>query len=284
MLDSGLLSKNFIGRDGFIWWIGQVPDAKFWKGNIPNLPQNKPSDLPGFKYRVKVRILGYHTSDLTKLPDEDLPWALVMLPTTAGSGSGGNSVTPRFSGGEFVFGFFLDGDNGQQPVIIGMLGNSTQTLLSKSLPSVGFKPYSGYSSTGKSIPSHGLRTSKEIEKSSTPNAATSVSTGSKGGAPPVSQSGTTPSPTTSASQEASNSTGDLKTQHQDQQQKNNKEFTLANACKKDTKKKDKIKTAIKNLIRAIKGAQKYYDKYVSPTTNLIFNITAEIRVCSGLST
>jgi len=73
MLDSGLLSKNFIGRDGFIWWIGQVPDAKSWSGNLPFLPQKSPSDLPGFKYRVKVRILGYHTSDLKNLPDDDLP-------------------------------------------------------------------------------------------------------------------------------------------------------------------------------------------------------------------
>lgn len=282
MLDSGLLSKNFIGRDGFIWWIGQVPDAKFWKGNIPTLPQNKPSDLPGFKYRVKVRVLGYHTSDLTKLPDEDLPWALVMLPTTAGAGSGGNAVTPRFSGGEFVFGFFLDGDNGQQPVIIGMLGNSTQTLLSKSLPSVGFKPYSGYSSTGKKVASHSLLPAKEIAKASTPNTNASVPSGSKGGAPQVSQSGTTPSANTSASQESSTSTGDLKTQHRDAQQKDNKEYPLGNACKKDKKKKSKIKSAIKNLIKAIKGLQKNYDKYVAPTVNEISSITTEIRECAGL--
>lgn len=282
MLDSGLLSKNFIGRDGFIWWIGQVPDAKFWKGNIPTLPQDKPADLPGFQYRVKVRVLGYHTSDLTKLPDEDLPWALVMLPTTAGSGSGGSATTPKFTGGEFVFGFFLDGDNGQQPVIIGTLGNSTQNLLSKSLPSVGFKPYSGYSSTGKKVPPHGRRTAGAIAKDSTPNSNVSVPSGSAGGSPNVRTSGTTPSTTTSANPEGANSTGDQRAQHQEVQQQNNKEFPLGNACKKDKKKKSKIKSAIKNLTKSIKGLQKSYDKYVSPTLNEVSSITTEIRECAGL--
>lgn len=282
MLDSGLLSKNFIGRDGFIWWIGQVPDAKFWKGNLPTLPQDDPSSLPGFKYRVKVRILGYHTADLNSLSDEDLPWALVMLPTTAGSGSGANAITPRFSGGEFVFGFFLDGDNGQQPVIIGTLGNSTQTVLSKSLPSVGFKPFSGHTSTGKQVPSYGLKDSKGVDKSTVPNNNQSIPSGSKGGTPNIVVSGNSSLPGTSPNQESSNSTGDTKTAHQERQQDNNKEFPLGNACKKDKKKKEGIKSAIKELVRVISGVQKYYDAYVSPTLNMAQNISSQISLCAGL--
>jgi hypothetical protein len=278
MLDSGLLSKNFIGRDGFIWWIGQVPDAKSWSGNLPTLPQKNPSDLPGFKYRVKVRILGYHTSDLKNLPDQDLPWALVMMPTTSGSGSGSNYTTPRFSGGEFVFGFFLDGDNGQQPVIIGILGNSTQTLLSKSLPSVGFKPFTGHTN-GKSVPSHELKSSKQIQKDGTPNGP-QVPTGSKGGNPNTTVSATIPNPSNSPNPEGP--PADISRQHSDAQQKDNKEYPLGNACKKDKKKKSKIKSAIKNLIRAIKGIQKIYDTYVATTANTISNITSEISECAGL--
>jgi hypothetical protein len=278
MLDSGLLSKNFIGRDGFIWWIGQVPDAKSWSGNLPTLPQKNPSDLSGFKYRVKVRILGYHTSDLKNLPDQDLPWALVMMPTTSGSGSGSNYTTPRFSGGEFVFGFFLDGDNGQQPVIIGILGNSTQTLLSKSLPSVGFKPFTGHTN-GKSIPPHELKASKQIQKDGTPNGP-QVPTGSKGGTPNTTVSATIPNPSNSPNPEGP--PADISRQHSDAQQKDNKEYPLGNACKKDKKKKSKIKSAIKNLIRAIKGIQKSYDTYVATTANTISNITSEISECSGL--
>jgi len=358
MLDSGLLSKNFIGRDGFIWWIGQVPDAKIWNGNLPTLPQNSPSDLPGFQYRVKVRILGYHTSDLTTLSDEELPWALVMLPTTAGSGSGGNTTTPRFSGGEFVFGFFLDGDNGQQPVIIGHLGNSTQTILSKSLPSLGFKPFSGYTSTGKQVPSHGQRDPAAVQRdriqggtNAPPIPVSSGSAAAGGGVQPsntnyeqmpaaelkkilrtdltptkaefeaakkareegkaaglsgepleqkvlaatarakfgppnatspVTVSATTPNPAKPANPEGGNGAGDIRSKTQVNQQQDNKEYTLANACKKDKKNKSKIKSAIKNLTRAIKGMQRINDTYINPSLNEIANITAEIRKCAGI--
>jgi len=201
-----------------------------------------------------------------------------MMPTTSGSGSGSNYTTPRFSGGEFVFGFFLDGDNGQQPVIIGILGNSTQTLLSKSLPSVGFKPFTGHTN-GKSIPPHELKASKQIQKDGTPNGP-QVPTGSKGGSPNTTVSATTPNPSNSPNPEGP--PADISRQHSDAQQKDNKEYPLGNACKKDKKKKSKIKSAIKNLIRAIKGTQKNYDKYIAPTINQISNITSEINECAGI--
>jgi len=278
MLDSGLLSKNFIGRDGFIWWIGQVPDAKFWKGNLPELPQNSPSDLPGFKYRVKVRILGYHTSDLTLLPDSDLPWALVMLPTTSGSGSGANTVTPRFSGGEFVFGFFLDGDNGQQPVIIGTLGNSSQTLLSSSLPSVGFKPFSGFTSSQKQIPAYSIRSPEETKKEAVKGEGT-VETGSSGNQPNVKTSAATlPNP---PNIEGSGSTSDLKDANSNAQQQDNPSYPLANACKKG-KNKEGIKTGLERLVRSLEGIQKVNDVYISPTLNAVYDVTSEIQLCAGI--
>ncbi|NBV27469.1 hypothetical protein EBS02_00370 [bacterium] len=285
MLDSGLLSKNFIGRDGFIWWIGQIPDAKVWKGNIPTLPQNNSSNLPGFKDRVKVRILGYHTSNVNLLSDEDLPWALVMLPTTAGGGSGANAVSPRFAGGEFVFGFFLDGDNGQQPVIIGLLGNSTQTLLSKTIPSVGFKPFSGYTSSLKRTPNHSLKDSKSIENTRTPNPNQTIPTGSAGGQSSASIPVTSPSTTDSESQESSRATADQKTNHQEAQQEDNKEFTTANACKDNKKQGSGIQTAIKNLVKFMRSIRKYFDAYVNPVTNEISKISSQItnvaRIISG---
>ena len=61
MLEQGLLKKQFVGRDGFFWWIGQVVDSAKWKDNSPALPTK---DLPGMKRRVKVRIMGYHTADV----------------------------------------------------------------------------------------------------------------------------------------------------------------------------------------------------------------------------
>ena len=38
--------------------------------------------------RVRVRILGKHSPNLSEIPTESLPWATVMLPTTSPSVSG----------------------------------------------------------------------------------------------------------------------------------------------------------------------------------------------------
>ena len=64
--------KNFMGKDGFTWFVGVVED------------RNDPQKLG----RLRVRCLGYHTEDLTKLPTSDLPWAHVMNPITSATVSG----------------------------------------------------------------------------------------------------------------------------------------------------------------------------------------------------
>ena len=30
MIENNLLKSNFLGRDGFRWWIGQIPPSKTW--------------------------------------------------------------------------------------------------------------------------------------------------------------------------------------------------------------------------------------------------------------
>ena len=143
-MDNGLLKKQFVGRDGFYWWLGQVVASKFWQDNNPPKPVKKADELPGLKRRVKVRIFGYHTASIGDLPDEDLPWAYCMFPVTSGGASGGMSNSVNFSGGEFVFGFFLDGEDGQQPIIMGVMDKSSQLTFPKEIPDVGFSPFQGY--------------------------------------------------------------------------------------------------------------------------------------------
>ena len=93
-----------MGQDGFNWFIGVIEDR---------------AD-PEFASRVKVRCLGYHTADIQKIPTEDLPWASVMMPVTAGANSG-IGVSPHFLlEGTWVVGFFRDPAK-QEPVIIGAL-------------------------------------------------------------------------------------------------------------------------------------------------------------------
>ena len=123
MLDQSMLTTNYVGRDGFVWWIGKVADAKHWK--------NKATDLEeGWAYRCKVRIIGSHPFDEAELSDEDLPWAHVMVDANSGSGQSCFGDSSRMVGGETVFGFFMDGDDAQQPVIMGALARSVNKIKS----------------------------------------------------------------------------------------------------------------------------------------------------------
>ena len=94
----------FMGQDGFNWFVGVVEDR---------------AD-PEKASRVRVRCVGYHTADNKKIPTEDLPWASVMMPVTAGANSG-IGFSPHFLlEGTWVVGFFRDPAK-QEPVIIGAL-------------------------------------------------------------------------------------------------------------------------------------------------------------------
>ena len=112
-------STNFIGKDPMQWWIGQVTDPKKgeWGNSLEKQEAEDGEDI--YSHRCRVRIVGYHGND-AELPDEDLPLAHVLLPpgvsTTAGRGK-----TMNYHGGEVVVGFFLDGADGQQPIIFGTL-------------------------------------------------------------------------------------------------------------------------------------------------------------------
>ena len=72
-----LIKNNFIGRDGFVWWIGQI---------APDAAQIDQISGTGWGNRHKVRIMGYHPYSTAELKDEDLPWAQVMLPPGVSTG------------------------------------------------------------------------------------------------------------------------------------------------------------------------------------------------------
>ena len=144
MINESLIKRYNIGKDGFSWWLGQVCEAQTWMENFPPLPIDIAHDLPGFKRRVKVSILGWHTSSKEELKNDELPWAYCLLPVTAGGGGGGASESLNLQGGEWVFGFFLDGEDGQQPVIIGVLDKSTQEDYRDETTEVRYQPFSGF--------------------------------------------------------------------------------------------------------------------------------------------
>lgn len=157
MIDQSLLQNNFIGRDGFLWWIGQIPPLESMGAQVKG---------GGWGNRYKVRIIGYHPYSESELPNEDLPWAQVLIPATAGSGAANVSTGIQLQQGDTVLGFFLDGDNAQIPVILASFGRTD--LVSTKEYSSPFVPFTGYNSLipkAKTTPSE----SSELKQNSQPS-------------------------------------------------------------------------------------------------------------------
>jgi len=110
--------SEFMGKNGFQWFVGVVEDRK------------DPKTLG----RLRVRCLGYHTEGIDKLPTSDLPWAHVMNPITSATVSGLGQSPLGAVEGTWVVGFFQDGSDAQQPIIIGTLPG-----VPSELPDIGAK-------------------------------------------------------------------------------------------------------------------------------------------------
>jgi len=123
--------SEFMGKAGFQWFVGVVEDRQ------------DPKTLG----RLRVRCLGYHTEVLDKLKTEDLPWAHVMNPVTSATVSGLGQTPLGAVEGTWVVGFFQDGSDAQQPIIIGTLPG-----VPSELPDTGSKK--GFMDTGGNYPKY----------------------------------------------------------------------------------------------------------------------------------
>jgi hypothetical protein len=147
-----LFDPGFLGTQ-FIWWIGQVADDSEWRNNSLSGKFEDPNSIPGWGRRYKVRIMGLHDKEEESIPSDQLPWANVMYPITAGGGQANASTTSALRQGNFVFGFFMDGQDQQVPVIMGIMGQNAQTPMSTKIGNTGsnFAATSGYAE-GKTPP------------------------------------------------------------------------------------------------------------------------------------
>ena len=124
---------NFMGKDGFVWFVGVVEDRLD----------------PKFLGRLKVRCLGYHTENLNKLPTADLPWSHVLNPITSATVSGVGQSPLGAVEGSWVMGYFRDGGAAQEAVIMGTLPGVPGNLPTKvakneddnKYPGKGFQDY-----------------------------------------------------------------------------------------------------------------------------------------------
>ena len=217
MIDESLLKSNFIGRDGFRWWIGQIPPIEDMSGQV---------DGKGWGNRFKVRIIGYHPYSEAELSNEDLPWAQCLIPTTAGSGAANVATGVQLQPGDTVLGFFLDGDNAQIPVILATFGR-TFSVPSKTYQSP-FVPFTGYSS--------------KVEKAKvTPNQSNE------------SREDSNPSPASVTEDQAAAISQRVGYQVFSENFAIGNQIPLANTVKNT--RVDKIKSIVKNLLRKLKNLQ-----------------------------
>jgi len=104
-----MISDDFYG-DSYRWFTGIV------------------QDIGDDRSRVRVRIFGiHHTEDTEKVSNEDLPWALVLYPTTGGQTSGG-TASHGLVRGTWVVGFFADGEDSQQPIVLGVINGGQNSM------------------------------------------------------------------------------------------------------------------------------------------------------------
>ena len=112
----------YIGHQDFSWWLGTVVNA-----------DDKDAKLG----RVKVNILGRHRPDAKPV---DLPWALVMQPTTNAAVSGVGNAASQLKPGSFVMGFFLDHPDDQQPIVMGTMFNQVKGVVQPGSPEAWTRP------------------------------------------------------------------------------------------------------------------------------------------------
>ena len=138
-----------------IGFFGQIVDESTWLDNTANYDFKHKlhftKDIAGQSYRCKVRIFGRDTQ-IKNFPDDQLEMAEVLLPTTAGSGHAGSVQTPNLKQGMYVFGFYKDGIDATEPIIMGVLPNNAQTSLFGGDPDENFIPRSGYFGNRRQIP------------------------------------------------------------------------------------------------------------------------------------
>jgi hypothetical protein len=92
--------KDFAGKNGFVWWTGIVEDR-----------------LDPLKLgRCRVRCVGWHSENKAHLPTNMLPWTIPAYPVN-------QTQTYAPKDGDMVFGFFMDGENAQNPVMLGVFPN-----------------------------------------------------------------------------------------------------------------------------------------------------------------
>jgi len=252
MIEQSFFQSNFLGRDGFKWWIGQVadPESSGWS-RAATLVEKEDCQY----YRVKVRILGYHPSR-NKLADQDLPFAHVLVPLGQGTGVNNIAESHDIQGGESVLGFFADGDDCQQPIIFGAFyrqRDQTDETFAEGEDAT-FNRFSGKKSLPDTEQNH---LSEKTDSSGGTNVATGES--STPATPTQQPPGIPLNPTKALAAHALLS---------------NVTVTPPNPCQNNDI--SRIQTILVDFMNRMKQIQFFLDSYVDPILNELVNLDDEI--------
>ena len=147
-----LFNAENITNEPLYWWFGQIVDDLTWRDNETREKWKDYGDLKGWGSRYRVRIFGRDTGDI---PDERLDMAEVLYPVTAGSGHASSWQSSNLRQGAYVVGFYRDGSDMEDPVIMGCFANQDQTKLSTTVPVAPFEPFSGFAG-GQGVPFYAI--------------------------------------------------------------------------------------------------------------------------------
>jgi hypothetical protein len=270
MIDESLLKSNYLGKDGFIWWLGRVAPPESW--DKPELVDYDPYQFKdAWGYRCKVRIIGYHIFNEDILPDSDLPWAHIMLSPSDGSAQGGTGKPHKIVGGETVFGFFLDGEDAQQPVISGVIyrNANVKNIDDNERKSVPYAPFSGNRGRLKQGPTK--RTPTKREDQPEPNFYQSV---------PNIVAGTMSEPVNTKVNFEENGGADRlfdvdHVLYTDTKRINDLVIQQENGCGDNVI--GQITRAIQDFIAVVNGLESFIGAYIDPVLNTFVDITNQIR-------
>lgn len=174
--------NEFIGKDGLFWWVGEVED-------------NKDPEHLG---RVRVRIAGYYTGANKDFPEklktEDLPWAVVLQPTSQAGNDGQGESSGQLQPGAIVMGFFLDGEESQQPIVMGVMRTKKKPTKGETsrfaLSGKTFYEVNSATSTPGNSPGEPKKTKNANNSVQIPNIDKGATTTGNGGTTAASGSGT----------------------------------------------------------------------------------------------
>jgi len=102
---------------------GKTP-LESWVGTVVSYDAQKEQIEGGWGWRYKVRIMGDNTNT-DQITDQQLSYAYVLLPTTAGSGGAFKMRSVRISQGDFVYGV-RGGGSGAPTMILGVFPRTSQ--------------------------------------------------------------------------------------------------------------------------------------------------------------